>query len=50
MHANHGGHGPPYRKAYNPKFDQSSVLLAKPELGGKCVPKQELGNETIGTS
>jgi hypothetical protein len=26
--------------------DQRSVLLAKQELGGNCVPKQELGNET----
>ena len=26
-------------------FDKNSVLLAKQELGGNCVPKQELGNE-----
>ncbi len=31
--------------AGEPKFDQSSVVLAKQELGGNCVPKQELGNE-----
>jgi hypothetical protein len=31
--------------AWEPKFDKSSVLLAKRELGGNCVPKQELGNE-----
>jgi hypothetical protein len=31
--------------AGEPEFDQSPVLLATPELGGKCVPKQELGNE-----
>jgi hypothetical protein len=31
--------------AWEPKFDKSSVLPAKQELGGNCVPKQELGNE-----
>jgi len=31
--------------AWEPEFDQSSVLLAKQELGGNGVPKQELGNE-----
>jgi hypothetical protein len=31
------------------KFDKNSVLLAKQELVGNCVPKQELGNEKIGT-
>jgi hypothetical protein len=35
--------------AWEPKFDQSSALLAKQELVGNCVPKQELGNEKIGT-
>jgi len=31
--------------AWEAKFDKSSVLFAKQELGGNCVPKQELGNE-----
>jgi hypothetical protein len=33
------------------KFDQSTDLLAKQELGGNCVPKQSLGTrrEKIGT-
>jgi hypothetical protein len=52
------GHCPPYREmamtrgapALKPQFDQRSVLLAKQELVGNCVPKQELGNEKIGTS
>jgi hypothetical protein len=35
--------------AWEPKFDESAVLLAKQELVGNCVPKQELGNEKIGT-
>ena len=31
--------------AWEPKFDNSSVLLVKQKLGGNGVPKQELGNE-----
>ena len=31
--------------AWERKFDKDSVLLAKQEIGGNCVPKQELGNE-----
>jgi hypothetical protein len=31
------------------KFYRSAALLAKQELGGKCVPKPELGNEETAT-
>jgi len=32
--------------AGEPEFDQGPIRLAKQELGGNCVPKPELGNET----
>jgi hypothetical protein len=34
--------------AWEPKFDQNSVVLAKQELSGNCIPKQELGKEKNG--